>query len=131
MANIKVNEVLDNSVKVNIIHSPKMANAVDEMMELDERTFCRVLRVAKSYRKSNKLASKLVGLDGVTVQFKDNDLEIVKELVGLGNEEFKKAIRCAKKFRRAGKLMELAQDNYEELETADRAFLSQKAAIYA
>lgn len=131
MANIKVKEILDNSVKVNIIHSPTMANAVDEMVELDDRTFCRVLKVAKSYRKSNKLASKQFGLDGVEIRFVNSELEIVNELVALGNDEFKKAVRCAKKYRYANKLMGLANDNYKELEDADKAILSQKAAIYA
>ena len=129
--NIKVKEILDNSIKVNIVHSPKMANAVDEMIELDDKTFRRVLRITKSYRKSNKLASRLFGLDGVKVRFSNTDLEIVNELVAFEDDEFKKAVRCAKRYRHANKLMNLAKDNYKELETADKALLSQKAAIYA
>ena len=84
--NIKIKEVIDNSVKVNIVHSPKMAECVDKMTELDDKSFSKVVRLAKSYIRVNKLANKL---------------------------------------------MDLAKDNYKELEKADKAILSQKAAIYA
>jgi len=125
--NIKIKEILDNSVKVNIVHSPKMAECVDKMTELNDKSFSKVVRLAKSYIRVNKLATKLFGSENVKIELKEEPL--VADLVSLGGD-FKKALKCAKKYRRANKLMSIAKANYKELERADKAILSQKAAVY-
>lgn len=127
--NIEVTEVFDNSVKVNITHSPKMAEAVDALVELEERTFRRVVRVAKGYRRINKRTSNAFDSSEVrlTVVGTDSSFEIINLLVSLGDAEFKKALKCAKKYRRATKMLDLAIHNYKELKDEDE--VRQKVSI--
>ena len=131
---LKVTEIEDNSVKVNIKHSPKMAEAVDALVELEEGSFRRVVKAAKSYRRANKLTSKLFGAHEVhlTVLGTDSSFKIINLLISLGGEEFKKTISCARKYRRADKMLNVAISNYKALKDEDAESLSQKMGlIYA
>lgn len=127
---IEVTEIIDNSIKVNFTHSPRMAGAVDELITLDNKTYRQIIRLAKSYRKSNALAEKLFG-EKAEIKF-TGSFEIVSKLISLEAGSFKKAVKCARKYRHANKLMDLAEDNYKELQNADNAFVNQKmSAVYA
>lgn len=125
--NIEVTESFDNSVKVNILHSPKMSEAVDALVELEERSFRRVVRVAKSYRRANGLANRLFDSRKVdlTVIGTDSSFEIINTLISFEKAEFKKILSCAKKYRRASKLLDLAIVDYKGLKEAD----GQKASL--
>lgn len=132
--NIEITESFDNSVKVNILHSPKMSEAVDALVELEERSFRRVVRAAKGYRRVNKVTSR--GFDSsevhLTVVGTDSSFKIINLLISLGDTEFKKALRCAKKYRRANKMLVLAITNYKELKDEDVEALSQRMGkVYA
>lgn len=132
--NIEITETFDNSVKVNFTHSPKMSEAVDALVELEERSFRRVVRVAKSYRRANGLANRLFDSRKVdlTVIGTDSSFKIINLLISLGDTEFKKALRCAKKYRRANKMLVLAITNYKELKDEDVEALSQRMGkVYA
>lgn len=131
--NIKVKEILDNSIKVNFVHSPRMSECVDKLVELSDEDFRKVVRISKSYIKVNKLAMKFYEPETISVGFVKGHscLALATELIALEKEGFVKAVRCAKKYRRANKFMTIAKINYQELEDADKATLSQKAAIYA
>ena len=125
---IEFTEVFDNSVKVNFAHSPKMAEAVDALVELEERSFRRVVRVAKSYRRANRLANRLFYSHKVdlTVIGTDSSFEIINTLISFEKAEFKKILGCAKKYRRANKMLVLAITNYKELKDEDVEALSQR-----
>ena len=120
--NIKVTEVMDNSVKVNFIHSPKMAEAVDALVELDERSFRRVVRASKSYRRANKLTNSLFDSYKVnlTVDGTHDSFKIINTLISFSDADFKKTLGCAKKYRRASKLLDLAIVDYKQLKDADK-----------
>lgn len=124
---IEVAEAFDNSVKVNFTHSPKMAEAVDALVELEERSFRRVVRVAKSYRRANGLANRLFDSHKVdlTVIGTDSSFEIINTLISFEKAEFKKILGCANKYRRASKLLDLAIIDYKGLKDAD----GQKASL--
>ena len=126
---IEVTEVFDNSVKVNITHSPRMAEAVDALVELEKKTFSGVVKAAKGYRRINKATSK--GFDSskvhLTVVGTSESFEIINLLVSLGDAEFKKALKCAKKYRRASKMLDLAINRYKELKDEDE--VRQKVSI--
>ena len=126
--NIEITESFDNSVKVNILHSPKMSEAVDALVELEERSFRRVVRVAKSYRRANGLANRLFDSRKVdlTVIGTDSSFEIINTLISFEKAEFKKILSCAKKYRRANKMLVLAITNYKELKDEDVEALSQR-----
>ena len=128
---VQVTEVEDNSVKVRFNHSPKMAETVDVLVELENTAFRRVVRIAKKYRRVNNLASRVFDSSKVdlTVVGTDSSFEIINTLISLGNEEFKKALKCAKKYRRANKLLDLAINNYKVLQEEDDEALSQKMGL--
>ena len=125
--NIEITETFDNSVKVNILHLPKMSEAVDALVELEERSFRRVVRVAKSYRRANGLANRLFDSRKVdlTVIGTDSSFEIINTLISFEKAEFKKILSCAKKYRRASKLLDLAIVDYKGLKDVD----GQKASL--
>ena len=118
---VNVTEVEDNSVRVRIEHSPKMTEVVDSLVELNNKSFHKIVKVARKYRRINKLASKLFDCEKVDIKVKGKDdaFEIINNLMSLGSTEYKMAVRCAKKYRRANKMLDLAIMNYKALADAE------------
>ncbi|MBR3169173.1 hypothetical protein IKF23_01915 [Candidatus Saccharibacteria bacterium] len=129
--NIEVTEVFDNSVKVNIKHSPKMAEAVDALVDLEEGNFHEIVAVAKKCHRLSSFTSELFDSSKVTLTVvgTEKSFEIINLLTSLGKDEFRKAVKCAKRYRRVNKLLSLANNNYKELKDEDNKSLSQKKGI--
>ncbi len=124
MKNIKIKQLADdNSVKVTIGHSYKMAANVDRLIKLNDSDFRKVVIIAKKYRKANKSMAKFIDKDAVQIKIEStkNEAYIVNGLVDLGNSEFRKTIRCARKYRKANKELDSAIHSYVKLQRQDRA----------
>lgn len=124
MKNIKVKRHEDdNSVKVRIEHSAKMASTVDKLLKLDDRDFRQVIKISRKYRKANKAMAKFIDDEGLKIKIESNKTNsiIVNNLTDLGKREYRKAIRCAKQYRKANKMLDSAIANYVGLAKEDRA----------
>lgn len=122
MKNIKVKQLTDNSVKVRIEHSAKMASTVDELLKLNDSDFRNAIISARKYRRANKKMSKFMDDAKLRIKIESkNELSaIVNDMVDLGRDEYRKAIRCAKQYRRANKMLDCAISKYVKLDKEDR-----------
>lgn len=108
------------SVKVK--RSVKMAEAVDTLMELDDKTYRHVIRVARSYRRINNLTNRLFKRESVSVEVDGfEQAAIVNNLTSLGGREFRKVVKCTKQYRKASHILDNAIAGYSKLRKEDEA----------
>lgn len=105
-------------VEVRVIDAEKITTIVGRLIELDDKTFKKVARIANTYIKANELATRLFGDHKIDIVFSqaDNIVRNASHLIALGRTGYKKAIKCAKQYRKANKMMDKANHNYDNLE---------------